>query len=238
MFKNHLLLLAMLTLVWSCNPSEDELFDAGITALESEDFTKSIEYFDRVTEENADNSAAWNAKGVAYFELGNWDESIDAFTRSIALDSANYKPYFNRGNAYMEKEEFRNALIDYNRANGLDLQQADIYYNRGLALLGMENYEDALVDFETSIQAQPGQPQVYFNKAKALLGNNDPITAISVLKQTLELDNRNAAAYYLLGVTQMSAMGEKEEGCTHLNEALRLGYTQANEWIQEFCKEQ
>lgn len=35
----------------------------------------------------------------------------------------------------------------------------------------------------------------------------------------------------------MSALGEKEEGCAQLKKALSLGYTQAKEWIDEFCEE-
>jgi tetratricopeptide (TPR) repeat protein len=174
---------------------------------------------------------------VAYIEHENWQEAIAAFDQSIIADSTNYKPFFNRGNALLENKAYKEAIMDYNMANGLAPQQVDIYYNRGLALLGLEMYEDALVDFEQALQANPNQPQVHFNKAKALLGNNDPVAAISSLTEAVNLDKRNAAAYYLLGVTEMSALGRKEEGCTHLKMALSLGYPQAKEWIEEFCKE-
>ena len=76
-----------------------------------------------------------------------------------------------------------------------------------------------------------------FNKAKALLGNNDPLNAIATLEELTKIDTRNGAAFYLLGVTEMSALGKKEEGCEHLQTALTLGYTQAKDWLDEFCKE-
>ncbi|MEX2512367.1 MAG: tetratricopeptide repeat protein [Cyclobacteriaceae bacterium] len=237
MGKQYLTFVAVLLLFWSCSPSEDELFKEGIAALERQELDKSITYFDRITSENQAHAGAWNAKGVAYFELDNLDSAISAFSMSIAMDSANYKPYFNRGNALMEKEDFKAALIDYNRANGLDLEQIDVYYNRGLALLAMEMYEDALFDFNVALQANPNQAQVHFNKAKALLGNNDPMGAIATLQESVELDERYGPAFYLLGVTEMSALGEKEQGCVHLKMALNLGYTQAKEWVEQFCKE-
>ncbi|MEX2568056.1 MAG: tetratricopeptide repeat protein [Cyclobacteriaceae bacterium] len=237
MLKKYLTVLGVILLVCSCNPSEDELFKEGIAALERQELNKSISYFDRITSENQAHSGAWNAKGVAYFELDNLDSAIVAFSRSITLDSANYKPYFNRGNALMEKEDFKAAIIDYNRANGLDLGQIDVYYNRGLALLAMEMYEDALVDFDVAIQGNPNQAQVHFNKAKALLGNNDPRGAISSLQEAIKLDETYGPAFYLLGVTEMSALGEEVQGCAHLKTALNLGFTQAKEWVDEFCKE-
>ncbi|SHN01197.1 Tetratricopeptide repeat-containing protein [Cyclobacterium lianum] len=236
--QHHLLRFSLLLLlISSCQPSAEELFDAGVAALEKQEYNQAIEYFDRVIETEANFPSAYNARGVAFFELAQWDKAIDSFSESIELDSSNYKPYFNRGNAFMEKEAYKEALYDYNRANGLDFNQPDIYYNRGLALLGLEMYDDALVDFDMALQANPEDTRVLFNKAKAQLGNNDPLNAITSLNEVVRLDKRNAAAYYLLGVTEMSALGNKEAGCTQLKMALSLGYTQAKEWIDDFCQE-
>jgi tetratricopeptide (TPR) repeat protein len=121
-------------------------------------------------------------------------------------------------------------------ASGLDPAQTDVYYNRGLALLGMEAYEDALLDFDAALQVNPNQALVYFNKGKAQIGFNDPAGALQSLTNSVNLDGKNGAAYYLLGVTRMSALGEKEEGCVDLKMALSLGYTEAKSWLDEFCK--
>nr|MBI1231988.1 tetratricopeptide repeat protein [Cytophagales bacterium] len=235
MHRLNVVFLLLFALV-SCSPSPDELLTEGINHLKSGEYTKAIEYFDRVIEKDSANFAAWNVKGVAYFEMKEFDQSLAAFQRAVALDSTSYKAYFNRGNAYLEKKEYKNAIVDYNFASGLDPNQPDIYYNRGLALLGLESYEDALVDFDLALRANPNQPQVHFNKAKALLGNNDPLAAISSLTDVINLDKRNGAAYYMLGITQMSALGNTEEGCAHLKMALSLGYTVAKEWTDEFCQ--
>ena len=127
--------------------------------------------------------------------------------------------------------------MDYNRANGLDASIIDINYNRGLALLGMESYEDAIFDFDQVIQQDPNRALAHFNKAKALLGNNDAVAAANSLVATVNLDKQNGPAYYLLGVTQMSAFGQKEEGCANLKMALSLGFSEAKTWIDDFCKE-
>ena len=229
------LFVVLFLILTACSPSEEKLFDEGIQRLESQRFDQAVDYFNRLIEINPEHPSAYNAKGVAFFELGQWDRAIESFNKSIALDSTSYKPFFNRGNTYMEKEEFTKAIIDYNFANGLDPQQKDIYYNRGLALLGLESYEDALVDFDMSLMTNPNQPQVHFNKAKAQLGNNDPFGAMESLTNTISLDSRNAAAYYLLGVTEMSALERKEEGCANLKIALSLGYAGAKDWVDKFC---
>jgi tetratricopeptide (TPR) repeat protein len=176
-------------------------------------------------------------KGWHLFQQQKYDDAINAFTKSIDADPSSYKPFFNRGNAYLEKKDFKNALLDYNMANGLDPQQVDVYYNRGLALLGLEEYEDAIFDFDVVLQANPEQALAQFNKAKAQLGNNDPVGAIESLFNTVNLDKRNGAAYYLLGVTQMSAFGQKEDGCANLKMALSLGFTEAKSWVDDFCQE-
>lgn len=235
--RKYLIWSIAIFLAWSCSPSEQELFEEGVRLLESSQYQKSIEYFDRAIEKNPGFTAALNAKGVALFQQAKYDEAIEAFTASIEIDPESYKPYFNRGNAYLEKKAFKEALLDYNMANGLDPQQVDIYYNRGLALLGLEEYEDAIFDFDVVLQANPDHALAQFNKAKSQLGNNDPVGAVESLFNTVNLDNRNGAAYYLLGVTQMSAFGQKEDGCANLKMALSLGFAEAKTWIDDFCEE-
>lgn len=220
----------------SCSPSEEELFQAGIEKMDQQAWKEAIVYFDRALEENPKNAAALNAKGVALFQEGEYEAAIPVFTASISADSSMYKPWFNRANANFELGNYKESLADYNMANGLDQSQTDIYYNRGLALLGLEEYEDALLDFDAALQVNPNQPLVYFNRAKAQIGNNDPAGALESLTNTVNLDKRNGAAYYLLGVTRMSATGEKEEGCADLKMALSLGYTEAKTWIDDFCE--
>nr|WP_245812655.1 tetratricopeptide repeat protein [Belliella buryatensis] len=234
----HLLIgLVILTFMGACGANEQELFDQGVTQLEASEYNKAIGYFDRVIEKNESNTSAHNAKGVAYFQQGKFDEAIVAFTTSIRLDSSSYKPFFNRGNAYLEKKAYKEAIRDYNFANGLDPQQLDIYYNRGLALLALEEYEDAIMDFDIALQANPNQALVQFNRAKAQLGNNDPLGGMESLINAINLDSNNGPAYYLLGVTQMSALGQKEEGCANLKMALSLGYKEAQTWVDDFCQD-
>ena len=221
----------------ACGASEQELFDEGVKSLEKSEFSKAIGYFDRVIEKNDSNTSAHNAKGVALFQNGNFDEAVVSFTNSINIDSTSYKPFFNRGNAYLEKKAFKEAVRDYNFANGLDPEQTDIYYNRGLALLALEEYEDAIMDFDMALQVNPNQALVHFNKAKAQLGNSDPLGGMESLVYSINLDGENGAAYYLLGVTQLSALSQKEDGCANLKMALSLGYGDAKTWVDDFCQD-
>jgi len=235
--KKILLGIIAIVMMTACGASEQELFDEGVKSLEAGDFSKAVAYFDRVIEKNESNTSAHNARGVAFFQLGKFDEAIVAFTNSIRIDASSYKPFFNRGNAYLEKKAFKEAVRDYNYANGLDPQQTDIYYNRGLALLATEDYEDAIIDFDQALQVNPNQGLVHFNKAKAQLGNRDPLGGIQSLINTVNLEKENAAAYYLLGVTQLSALSQKEDGCANLKMAFNLGYADAQTWIDDFCQE-
>lgn len=227
--------LILLLVFTACGPNEEELMNRGISALEAQKFEEAVKYFDRVIGENPDHTTAHNAKGVAFFEMGKLDKAIESFNASIAVDSTSYKPFFNRGNAYLEKKEFNKAIIDYNYANGLDPGQEDIFYNRGLALLNLEAYADAVFDFGMALQINPNQPEVYFNMAKAQLGNNEPVAAMTSLTNTIALDKRNAAAYYLLGITELSTQNKRDTGCSNLEMALSLGYTEAKTWIDRLC---
>ncbi len=237
LYRGCFLPVLLIVFLNACSPSTEELLDAGAESLMAGEYDKAKELFQRAAESSPEEPRAYNGLGVAYFEKQEFENAIDAFDKSIQLDSANYKPFFNRGNAKFELKRFKEAVADYNIANALDAGVVDIYYNRGLALLGMEQYEDALFDFELATEGNPQSAPAHFNKAKAHLGNNDPISAISALNEVIAIDKRNAAAFYLLGVTEMSALGKRDEGCTNLKMAMSLGYTAAKEWIDDFCEE-
>jgi len=236
MFK-RLIFFFILAAFCACAPSEEELLKAGIDKIEAGDYQKAISFMDQLLAKNEKHLTANNIKGVALFQLGKIEDAISAFTIAISIDSASYKPYLNRGNAYMEKKLYKEALVDYNRANGLDASQKDIYYNRGLALLGLESYEDAVIDLQQALSKESPQALVFFNLGKAYLGNNEPVQAIEALIQSVNLDQSNPSAYYLLGVTQMSALGLKQEGCANLKMALSLGSKEAQTWVDDYCKD-
>jgi Flp pilus assembly protein TadD len=63
--RKNLFWTAILVLLWSCSPSEQELFDEGLKLMDTEQYQKAIEYFDRVLEKNPGHTSAQNAKGVA-----------------------------------------------------------------------------------------------------------------------------------------------------------------------------
>jgi tetratricopeptide (TPR) repeat protein len=237
LIKGRFVPLIFIYFLISCTPSTEELLDAAANSLMEGEFEKAADLFQRAAESSPNEPQAYNGLGVAYFEKNEFNKAIQAFNKSIELDSTNYKPFFNRGNAKFELQQYKEAVADYNTANALDGGVVDIYYNRGLALLGMEQYEDALFDFELATEGNPESAQAHFNKAKAHLGNNDPINAISALNEVISIDKRNGPAFYLLGVTEMSALGKKDEGCANLKMALSLGYSAAKEWIDDFCEE-
>ena len=220
----HLWIFCLLLISFSaCAPSEEELMKVGLEKMDSQNWADAVAQFDQVLEKNPTQITALNAKGVALFQQGKIKEAIPLFDQAILADSSNYKPWFNRGNANMELNNYKAALADFNLAAVLDPSQLDILFNRGTTLLTMEAYEDALLDFQAVVQKEPNHAEAHFHGMESLTN-------------TVNLDPKNGEAYYLLGVTRMSALGQKNEGCADLKMALSLGYKEAETWIKDFCE--
>lgn len=47
----------------SCQPSSEELFEAGIVALDEQDFDTAIGHLNRLVENDTSHAPAWNARG-------------------------------------------------------------------------------------------------------------------------------------------------------------------------------
>jgi Flp pilus assembly protein TadD len=63
---------------------------SGLKAVESEEFERAIEIFDRLLRLQPGNIQAWNNKGVCYLRMGKMKSAERCFNKAIRIDP-NYR---------------------------------------------------------------------------------------------------------------------------------------------------
>ena len=96
-------------------------------------------------------------------------------------------------------------------------------------------YQQALNDINKAVEMEPNNSDYWMEKGSVHLRINQPDEAIKALEKAISLNDKNAAAYRMLGYCQISQKKEAE-GMTNLQKAKELGDTVADELLQEYQK--
>src|SRR5436309_2081100 len=202
--------------------SDGDLVNRGIEKAKNGDLDGAIAHFDRAAELNPKDDAPYYNRAQAKRLKNDTAGAIADYTRAIELGSTNPAAYNNRGNARAENNDRDGAIADYTRAIELKPDYARAYYNRAVLKKEKGDKAGAKADFKT---AQKLDPELASEESAADSKNDrlslspappaseesdeDPIErgiekakkgdldgALADFNRAIELDPKNAAAYY------------------------------------------
>jgi clan AA aspartic protease (TIGR02281 family) len=113
--------------------------------------------------------AAYNSRGLAYYDKGNHDHAIADFHAAIRLDPNIAAPCDNRGLVYNRKGSYDRAIADLDTAIRLDPKNASAYNNRGFVYASKRDYARAIADYDQALTFDPSLT-VARQKREALCG--------------------------------------------------------------------
>ena len=96
-------------------------------------------------------------------------------------------------------------------------------------------YQQALDDITKAVEMEPNNSEYWLEKGSVHLRTNQVAEAIKSLQQAIALDANNAAAYRMLGYSQIQQK-QKKEGLANLKKAQELGDTVAGNLIERYNK--
>lgn len=220
----------------ACGPSEQEKISEATALLQNGHTDEALVLLDEIIDNNANNQAAYNIRGIAKLEKGRIEEAIADLDFSIALDRNDYRAYYNRGNAYYQIENFSEAIRDFDAAVKLQPKEPDIYINRGNALVQLENYPKAIHDYSFALKLDTGNYLTHFNLARAYYLMDSLELARVSFEHCVQIYGTFAPAYYFLGMIALEK-NQVEASCLLFQKASDLGYRQAEEVQKLYCNQ-
>ena len=143
--------------------------------FELNDYSGSIEEFNRVIALDPIYALAYAYRGHAKMKLGNYADAIQDFNKAIGLRPKFDVAYLDRGYAKNFFRDYEGALADFTSAIEISPTYANAYTSRGEIRLKMKNYQAAIYDFDLAIRYRPDYALAYFSRgvAKNWLGQKD-----------------------------------------------------------------
>jgi len=177
-----------------------ELFFLGGNLYDIGFFERAIDVFTAYLERNPNDAAAYNNRGIAYYEKGKYDLVIKDCTEAIRIDPNNAAAYNNRGNAYGKKKKYDLAIKDYTEAIRIDPDYTIAYCNRGIAHAKKKKYDLAIKDYTEAIRIDPNDAATYSNRGNAYAEKKKYDLAIKDYTEAIRIDPNDAAAYHNRGI--------------------------------------
>jgi tetratricopeptide (TPR) repeat protein len=228
-FLKHYVLVTFVTMILvGCSGSTDALLEKGKELMKAGKTQEALQFLNQAVEKDLTNAQAFNVRGVAYLELKQPENALLDFDQAIKLNSKNYQPYFNRATLKAEQGNWSDAIKDIEEAARIQPDTAEIFVKMGMIRAATGDFIKAISDFDKALKLNPKEKNAIYNKGNLLFQQQQYTDAI-------ELDGKFSKAFYALGLAQQK-IGQTEAACINLKKANRLGYTDAQVAIKQYCE--
>jgi len=201
-----------------------------------QDYKGAMEDCNYAIKYEPDFSNAYCNRGNAKGMLKDYEGAIIDFTSALKLAPKDAVVYFNRGITKHFIQDFSGALSDYDMAIKLKPNYFEAYFNRGNTKTAIKDYKGAIEDYNKAIYIKPDFVDIYKNRASARFNILDYNGAINDLNFVLTQSPNDAYTFFNRAVSKIY-LKKIAEACNDLSISSQLGYKQADELIQQYCKQ-
>ncbi len=200
---------------------QDIALGFGNAMLQRDNPDQQLKELTNLVELYADQSIAYQARGIVYTEQKQYEEAIADFDRAIALDPLNDLAFLGRGRVKYDMGDFEGAIADFSETIRIDPEYPIAYNNRGAARRDVGDFTGALADLNQAIILNPDLVIAYHNRAISYATLGDIPNALKDYDQTILLDDTFAEAYYNRGLIH-NEQGNIEDSLEDFERAIAL----------------
>ncbi len=206
----------------------DELYENGYGE-------EAVKAYDKATELNPNNMAAWLAKGTALSCLERHDESLDAYMRATEIDPKSDQAWGAMAYELLLMKRYNQSIEAYERVIQIDPKNARAWEEKGEALEELGAHESALSAFEEALRIYEDDIQnstdTFFNNTFAWSGKGDILKKMGRREEAIEAYDKaiESAPNPRLAIVDLiskgdllKAMGRIEEAILAYDEVLQM----------------
>jgi tetratricopeptide (TPR) repeat protein len=117
----------------------DSLKDDADNLMQSENYQKAIELYDKVLAKDPKDMTVLNGKGLALYNLEKYEEAITWYDKTLAIDPKLNWVLYNKAIALEGLQRYQEAIEFYDKALAINPDDPDLLNNKRLALEALNN---------------------------------------------------------------------------------------------------
>jgi len=177
--------------------TKEELLQAGIQLLESQNNEQAIAFFDEALKKDPESVRAMSDKAIALARQGNIHDAKQLFDFAIKASEkkgeVDYRAVVNAGIILSIFDDPDEALKYFDRViDNADKARKEAlvaaYVNKGRTLLEKGQYQESIVYFDKALELEPNRLGAVINKANALQELKQYKEALKYFEQAYQID--------------------------------------------------
>lgn len=156
-------------------------FHLGEIATEREDLQQALRHYQRATEINPREAAAWSALGDAHRTLKDYEEAETSYKHALELQPGNAEYYSALALLYKDTEQIAKAISTLEDGLTASPDSLELYTALVAVYITEEDYEQAEIFLEKAERIDPDEPLIMtyrqiltLSKAKPPLASHQP----------------------------------------------------------------
>jgi len=222
------------------DPSNTDAFlNRGNFKMKILDFEGSITDFSSAISLDDQLAEAYYNRGKSYGNTKVFEKAIADFNMASELNYKVSNAYYNSGLASLQlnqPDEAKKYLNNCIKSDSESEHSANAYHLLGVMEMMQNRNDKALSYFNRSLEFNPENIDAYYNRGIAYGLLLKPQEALNDLNKCLQLGKKTADLYFALGV-QKIGMNNFDDGCNDMKTASEMGYEQAAEMLNQYCKD-
>jgi len=210
-------------------------FNKGVTLFASARVNDAVLCYRRALELDPKSEQAWSNLGVALKSCGKTDEAIVCYDRALKQNARYPQAWVNKGVALRAQGAAEEALNCYDKALKLNPGDATTWVNKGNVLCALMRATEGVACYDRALALDSRLSQAWLNKGIALSKLSRHGDALQCFGTALEINPQERQAWFLRGITMVNAFRAYREAVPYLEEAERLGVSEAKEALA-FCR--
>jgi len=188
-FKIWLVICPILVLcLGNCSKRYIKNYNAAVEYYNREDYTNSIDYFQKAQVQKPDWAEAYYGLGLAYYKQSKYEEAEAQFMKALKISPDNPQYLWGLGLTYYQMGNNDMAAVSFKRS--FELQPTEeCAYNLGLVLREMGNYQEAKQQFLLLRVNNPKSIEILQNLALCYQGTGEMDQAVATWQQVLLLES-------------------------------------------------
>ena len=203
-------------------PTEKTAYYAGKSYYALEDLGNAIRHLEIAGKEDEQNADIPYTIARAYIDMQNYKQALPHFQKAVAVNPDNARWHYELALMFYAMTDDQNSLKHMLIAAEKGMKKdVEFLQNLATAYLNAGKFNEGMATLHELLQKRPSDISLIGSIAEACYNNKKYNEAITYYDQLLTLDQKNAEALYMIGMSYQK-MGDKQKGMALCDKAIEM----------------